>query len=173
MSEKSKIKEPPKEFISDEEIHYRNTHWKEVLDEIYNRVPNAFGPGKFKHQDKNPIAKKLKITDQELYNNAVYLHQNGLIEIKNEGTWTNMYPTSKGFDIAFQNEKMKTDLKIQRSIMGLTAIIALTAVFSFLISTGKYESYIMGEILVMLYVFGLAMIYFIPNRKKFFPLKRT
>jgi hypothetical protein len=165
MNKKTKSKGPLEDFQGEGEIPCSNVHWKEVLDEIYNRVPNAFGPGKFKHEDRNPIAKKLNITDQELYRNVIYLTENDLIEIRNEGQWTSMYPTGKGFDAALQNEKIKVDLKRQLGIMSLTAVIALTAIFSFLFSTGKYDSYIQINAIVAMYIFGLFLIFIISNLK--------
>ena len=154
MKKKMKSKKPPKNFVGENNYSYSNVHWKEVLDEIYNRVPNAFGPGKFKHENKNPIAKKLKITDQELYQTVIYLSKLNLIEIRNEGLWTNMYPTSKGFDVALQNEKIKVDLKRQLGILLLTAVIALTTMFSFIFSLGIYDS----NIVIVMYVISLIAI---------------
>ncbi len=151
MKKNIKTTKLPEYFVGENNKAYSNIHWKEVLDEIYNRVPHAFGPGKFKHEDQNPIAKKLKITDQDFYDNVMYLNQLKLIEIRNEGKWTNMYPTSKGFDIALQNEKIKVDLKRQLGILLLTSVIALTTMFSFIFSLGIYDS----NIVIALYVVSL------------------
>ncbi|HUT00266.1 MAG TPA: hypothetical protein VMY59_08125 [Candidatus Thermoplasmatota archaeon] len=162
MKKSTKSLKPPVDFVGENKNLYHNVHWKEVLDEIYNRVPNAFGPGKFKHEKQNPIAKKLKITDQEFYDNVMFLNQLKLIEIRNEGQWTNMYPTTKGFDVALQNEKMKIELKKHRGIMTLTAIIAFTAMFSFINATGDYNSINV----VILYIIGISLISLVVVLKK-------
>lgn len=161
MSEKLKSKTKFVKFTGDGELTRSNVYWKEVLNEIFNRVPGAFGPGKFEDEDKNPIAKELKITDWELYRNVMFLQEIGLVEIRNEGQWTSMWPTSKGFDVALQNEKIKADSKRQLVIASLTAIIALSAMFSLLYSTKKYDS----DIMVLFFIFGIIMIYIIPRLK--------
>jgi hypothetical protein len=151
------------EFIDKGKSTPSNSYWKEVLNEIYNRVPGAYGPGKFKEEEKNPIAMKLKISDWELYKNCMYLNHIGLIEYKNEGNVTFMYPTSKGLDVALQNEKIESDKKIKIATISLTAIIALTGAFSFLLTTGEYPS---GDI-VTIYIIGITAIYLLPQLSDF------
>ena len=62
----------------------------------------------------------------------MYLTELELVEIRNEGNYTNMYPTIKGLDIALQNEKIKNDMKLKIATISFTAVFALTAVFTFL-----------------------------------------
>lgn len=159
MSEKKKVKRVFKEFIVTNDETPSNSYWKEVLDQIYKRVPGAYGPGKFEDEKKNPIAKELKISDWELYKNVMYLTELGLVDIRNEGNYTNMYPTSKGLDIALQNEKIKSDMKIKIGTISFTAILALTAMFTFLLTSGEFDSKAEREFIILGYTMGLTLIY--------------
>ena len=66
--------------------------------------------------------------------------------------------TSKGLDVALQNEKIESDKKIKIGTISLTAIIALTSMFSFLLTTRRYPT----DIIIAFYLIGITAIYFLP-----------
>ena len=89
------------------------SNWKKVLLEIYSHSPHNYGEA---HKvrfcdDTHPLAKKLKITGNELGLAISFLKDNKLIKSNNEITplnaeqinpnWSNMiFLTNKGFEIA-------------------------------------------------------------------------
>ena len=115
--------------VSDEWAKWKftNLNWKRVLREIVNYAPNRYGRGKSNYGEDHPLVKQLEIKPHELMLIMSFLEEQGLIEYdKQEQNWINL--TSKGFDVALQNQSTDRTDKISRAAIFLTAAIAIATV---------------------------------------------
>jgi hypothetical protein len=116
-----------KGVIKWEDWEFKNVNWKRVLREIVDYAPNGYGRGERGYEEDHPLVKKLKITAYELTMIMAFLEEQGLIEYdKREQRWINL--TSKGFDVALQNQNATRTDKISRAAIFLTATIAIATV---------------------------------------------
>lgn len=110
-----------------EEWEFKNVNWKSVLKEIVDHAPNRYGRGKSNYGEDHPLVKQLKIESHELVLIMSFLEEQGLIEYdKQAHNYINL--TSKGFDIALQNQSIDRTAKIGRAVTFLTAAIAIATV---------------------------------------------
>lgn len=112
---------------------FSNQNWKRVLAEISNYAPNRYGRGKLQsYQDDHPLAKRLKIKGYELGLIMAFLEDQGLIEYdKPDYNWINL--TSKGFDVALQNQSAGRTVRISRITVFFSAAITVSALASLLL----------------------------------------
>jgi len=132
--------------------------WKEILNEIYNSLPSQYGRGTKGIDDNHPLAKKLKISGFELEQCLMFLSDQKLIYYK-ENNWIGL--TEKGFNIALENEKHKSNLQLQLTITVFTAFLVITNMFNFFLSLKIYDSYM----LLYTYTLLLLVVFFIVKRK--------
>ena len=117
-----KIKTRKNEDIGDER-KFTNQNWKRVLKEIVDYAPNRYGRGKSNYGEGHPLAKRLKIKSHELVLIMSFLEEQGLIEYAMfDYNWINL--TSKGFDVARQNQAQSMSFRTNFVIILLTAVIA-------------------------------------------------
>lgn len=113
------------------EITEKAKSWKEVLNEIYRYLPSEYGWGKGGITDDHPLAKKLKISGFELNQGLIFLSEQGLIDRKGaDKNWFNL--TEKGFNVALENEKHRTNIHLQLLVGIFTIILVITGIFDFL-----------------------------------------
>lgn len=106
-----------------DEWRFTNQNWKKVLKEIADYAPNRYGRGKNNYGENHPLVKRLKIKSHELVLITSFLEEQGLIEYdKPEYNWINL--TSKGFDVALQNQAQRASFRTNFVIIILTSIIA-------------------------------------------------
>ena len=150
-----------KKAKSIEEWEFSNQNWIKVLDTIWKRAPNRYGRGKTDYDENHPLVKRLKIKAHELMLIMAFLEDQGLIEYdKPDYNWINL--TSKGFDVAFQNQNRMTAHRTNFYILVFTAIIAFSAVVS-LVNTGLNWVAQVG----LLAFLGILMFYLWKFNKKF------
>jgi len=130
-------------------------YWKDLLHEIYISHPHGYGIGKGGWSDDHPLAEKLKITGQELMYAYSFLEDHDLIDYSNSKK--NFFCLSKkGFDVALQNEKIRTEQKLQRTILFFTGVIAISALYTFFTSLDFYssplEQYILAGIVAIIII---------------------
>jgi len=124
-----------KKAKSIEEWEFSNQNWIKVLDTIWKRAPNRYGRGKTDYDENHPLAKRLKIKAHELMLIMSFLEDQGLIEYEQEEhNWINL--TSKGFNVALQNQSVARTVGISRVIIFLTAVIAISTVVNVLMGIG-------------------------------------
>lgn len=87
-------------------------YWKDVFHEIYTQLPHTYGPGKKGWDDEHLLAKKLKISGNELFLSIDFLMENRLLETHQGDDYIHL--SKKGFDVAFQNEKLLEGRKMQQ-----------------------------------------------------------
>lgn len=115
-----------KEQKSNKEEKYTSQGWKRTLTEISNYAPERY-ESKANYDKKYPLVKKAKIKPRELRSILDFLEEQGLIEYDgSEYNWINL--TSKGFDVATQNQTQKMTLITNRILAFLTAVIAISAI---------------------------------------------
>ena len=97
------------------------TSWKKILNIIYINSPHSYGESRkcpF-NGDNHPLAKKLKITGYELMLGIGFLEDHKLIgrNVSGEGIdySSNLYLTSKGFEVALNNENYNNQINILKS----------------------------------------------------------
>ena len=157
MAKKINKKLDPKKWIDPKT---GGVYWKDVLNEIYTQIPNVFGFGKEGWTDDNPLAERLNVPGQAVFLSVCFLIENDLVISKrSEGdVYSYLYLTKKGFDVALNNEKIKADSKLQKVVISLTAMIALTTMFTFLLSTGKYNSDLHKQLILYFFLIGIFCI---------------
>ncbi len=110
-----------------DERRFSNQNWKRVLKEIVDYAPNRYGRGKRGYEEDHPLAKRLKMTAYELTMITAFLEEQELIEYdEQEHNWIHI--TSKGFDVALQNENQKLTFLTNYAIILFTAIITFMTV---------------------------------------------
>ena len=143
--------------------------WKDVLHEIYSYHPHGYGEGKGGWTDDHPLAEELKITGNELMLAYSFLRDHDLIDYS-DGDKNFFRLSKKGFDVALQNEKIRTEQKLQKTVMFFTGVIAISALYSFFSSLGFYntllEQYILAGIVVLIIVI-MAIKLYLPENKKY------
>jgi len=113
------------------------SNWKRVLKEIYDFAPNNWGESKkvSKYDDTHDLAKRLKISGQELGNTMSFLEDQKLIKtnVSNPKEYSAFWIiTEKGFNIAREIQIEKMNAFQQTTIIFLTFILALTTFFEFI-----------------------------------------
>lgn len=105
---------------------FSNQNWKSVLAGITDYAPNKYGRGKPQsYQDDHPLAIRLKIEGYELGLIMSFLEDQGLIEYdKSDYNWISL--TSKGFDVALQNQSANRTVKISRITVFFGAAITIS-----------------------------------------------
>ena len=107
----------------DDERKFTNQNWRRVLKEIVDYAPNRYGRGKNDYVEDHLLVKRLKIKAYELMLIMSFLEEQGLIEYdKPDYNWINL--TSKGFDVALQNQTQSTAFRTNFVLILLTAVIA-------------------------------------------------
>ena len=115
-----------------EEWKFTNESWKRVLKEIVDHAPNRYGRGKRGYEEDHKLAKRLKIDAYELTMIMAFLEEQGLIEYdKQEQNWINL--TSKGLDVALQNQNATRTERISKGAIILTAAIAFATLANVLL----------------------------------------
>jgi len=148
-------------------INKGGIYWKDVLHEIYISFPNQYGPGKIGWQsDDHLLAKMLGISGHELMLAMDFLNENGLLHTPQVDTINYVSLSKKGFDVAFQNEKIMNEKKTQNIIIFFTGIIAVATLYSFYMSLSLYQNSLYGAILLI----GIMLIIVILGLK-LLPLK--
>jgi len=143
-----------KNAVSIDEWKFTNQNWKRVLREIVDYAPNRYGRGKGNYGEDHPLVKHLKIKPHELMLIMSFLEDQGLIEYdKPEHNWINL--TSKGFDVATQNQTQRTTVVTNRILAFLTGVIAFSAIVQ-LINTGVHWA-IWSVIMVFFVVLGFIL----------------
>lgn len=108
--------------------------WELVLMELYKKEQKS---GFYDLRDSeivpdHPLVKDMDLTWGEVKNAVHFLKWNGLIE----KTGTDHFEISeKGFDVARKQEVSKSQLSINFSLVGVTAILALTSTTNMLMGT--------------------------------------
>jgi len=132
-------------------------NWKDILHVLYIKSSSStyYGPGKIGYTDDHLLAKELKISGHELYGAINFFKENDLIEEQDV-----LYLTKKGFDVAFQNEKLINEEKIQQRLLGFTAIITLSSFCTFLVILMPYRGEIWYPLIIATFLFALVIIAF-------------
>lgn len=132
--------------------------WKAVLNEVYRLSPHGYGIGKEGLTDTHPLAKKLKVSGQEIMLSLSFLESNGLIKY-GDHNWIEL--TDKGFGVALENEKSGNNARLQAMAIFVSLILAATAIFSFVNSTHLIEPLILlvayQVTLVVMYLYAFRI----------------
>lgn len=136
------------------EWKFTNQNWKRVLAEIVNYAPNRYGRGKNNYGGDHPLIKKLKIKPYELGLIMSFLEDQGLIEYeKPEYNWVNL--TSKGFDVALQNQSADKATRKDKATLFLSLAITLAVVCSLLVGIENLvEKWVVTVVFVIAVVIG-------------------
>ena len=124
MGIKIKIRKK-KKAITFDEWEFSNQNWIKVLDTIWKHAPNRYE--KRGYDENHPLVKRLKIKAHELMLIMFFLEDQGLIEYdKPDYNWINL--TSKGFDVALQNQSANRTRSNNQAILFLSLVIAIAAI---------------------------------------------
>ncbi len=146
-----KIKKRGKTVTIDE-WEYTNQNWIKVLDAIWKYAPNRYGRGKTDYDENHPLVKRLKIKAHELMLIMSFLKDQGLIEYdKPDYNWINL--TSKGFDVALQNQSADKANRKDKATLFLSLVIALAVFSSLMVGIEN-----LAEKWVMAVVFAIAVV---------------
>jgi len=139
---------------SDKEWRFTNQNWKKVLSEIYNYAPNKYGRGRPQsYGDDHPLVKRLKVKPYELSLIMSFLEDQGLVEYdKPEYNWINL--TSKGFDVALQNQTQQAAFRTSFVMIVFTAILAFSAVVTLVNAGLPWEA----QVALLAFAVGLGCI---------------
>ena len=137
-----------------EEWEFSNQNWIKVLDTIWKRAPNRYGRGKTDYDENHPLVKRLKIKAHELMLIMAFLEDQGLIEYdKPDYNWINL--TSKGFDVALQNQSADKATRKDKATLFLSLAITLAVVCSLLVGVENLvEKWVVTVVFVIAVVIG-------------------
>jgi len=130
--------------------------WKAVLNEVYSVSPHEYGRSTEGFTDTHPLAKRLKISGHELMLSISFLEDHGLIEYRNNNY---IILTKRGFDVALDNERSRSSVRLQGMAVYVSLILATTAIFNFLNSTSLASpivltgAYLVSLVVLYLYAF--------------------
>ena len=121
-----------KSIDTSEPWEFSNQDWIKVLDTIWKHAPNRYGRGKTDYDENHPLVKKLKIKAHELMLIIAFLEDQGLIEYdKPDYNWINL--TSKGFDVALQNQSANRTRRNNQATLFLSLVVAIAVIAGVLI----------------------------------------
>ncbi len=113
-----------------------------ILNEIFEFAPKRYQE---KNLDNHPLSRKLSISGKELKNNIEFLIELGLIhrEVINEdgNRIYNWVITDKGFDYLEKKSGERKQGEFNKMVAFTGGIIALTAIYSFLVESVNLKSY--------------------------------
>lgn len=137
-----------------DEWRFTNQNWRGVLKEITSYAPNRYGRGKQNYGEDHPLVKRLKITPYELMLIMSFLEEQGLIEYdESEHNWINL--TSKGFDVALQNQSADRTRGNNQVTLFLSLVIAIAVTGGVLIGIDNLiEKYLVTGIFVVAFIVG-------------------
>ena len=136
------------------EWEFSNQNWIKVLDTIWKRAPSRYGRGKTDYDENHPLVKRLKIKAHELMLIMSFLEDQGLIEYdKPDYNWINL--TSKGFDVALQNQSADKATRKDKATLFLSLAITLAVVCSLLVGIENLvEKWVVTVVFVIAVVIG-------------------
>ena len=149
-----KIKIRKKKAITFDEWEFSNQNWIKVLDTIWKRAPNRYGRGKTDYDENHPLVKRLKIKAHELMLTMSFLEDQGLIEYdKPDYNWINL--TSKGFDVALQNQSANRTRSNNQAILFLSLVIAIAAISGVIIGIDNLiEKWLVTGLFSVVFIVG-------------------
>lgn len=128
---------------------FTNQNWVTVLEEIWKYAPNKWGMGNKGYDDSHPLAEKLKINGYELMLIMSFLEEQKLIEYdKQTHNWIEI--TSKGFDVALQNQNAERSDRINKGSLFLSLAIAIFAIVSLLLGIQNWDQRLTISILIVI-----------------------
>ncbi len=133
-----------------DEFKFTNQNWKRVLSEITDYAPHTYGrceKGKSNPGEDHPLCKRLRIKPDELMLIMSFLDEQGLTE-RDKSDLNMINLTSKGFDVALQNQSAKKVEIFNKATLFLSLTIAVSAIAELL--TGILDLYQKWLILVLI-----------------------
>lgn len=139
-------------------------NWKKILKEIYDFAPNNWGESHnvSKYDNSHELAKKLKISGQELGNTISFLEDQKLIKtnVSNRKDYSAQWIiTEKGFNVALDIKKEIYQSFQQSVLIFLTSVLAITAFFEFLSKSYNNKLFVWLYVL-LLSIFSLGIYVF-------------
>jgi len=143
-----------KKAITFDEWEFSNQNWIKVLDTIWKRAPNRYGRGKTDYDENHRLVKRLKIKAHELMLIMSFLEDQGLIEYdKPDYNWINL--TSKGFDVALQNQSANRTRSNNQAILFLSLVIAIAAISGVIIGIDNLiEKWVVTGLFSVVFIVG-------------------
>jgi len=137
-----------------DEWRFTNQNWRRVLKEIVDYAPNRYGRGKGNYGEDHPLVRRLKITPYELMLIMSFLEEQGLIEYdKSEHNWIDL--TSKGFDVALQNQSADRTRRNNQATLFLSLVIAIAVFVGVLIGIDNLiEKWLVTGLCVVAFIVG-------------------
>lgn len=159
---KKKRSKKPKDSLDSNKIP-SGTSWKRILLEIYEYAPHSYGDttGCPLSDNEHPLVKKLKITGYEAMLGVSFLKDNGLIRQESVmtpgGLVSKYYLTEKGFNVALELEKQKSDFDIKFIVMFFTVVLGVTTMLSYMFEFIEYSNKVKG-VLYCLVLISFALL---------------
>jgi|GEM_PF-6194863 len=147
-----------KHFNPEEPASYSGS-WKKILLEVYNYAPQSYFYGDISSFKDNiyPLAKTLKMNNKDLAYGVVFLQKNRLIKIVHVNNKVGYIElTEKGFKVALEIEKQKTNNTVQAGMLIFTAILTLASITQIYYGYSKDPT---GFNLIVLSIFCLFIIF--------------
>ena len=143
-----------KKLKSIDEWEYTNLNWIKVLDAIWKYAPNRYGRGKTDYDENHPLVKKFKIKAHDLMLTMSFLDEQKLIEYDvSEHNWINL--TSKGFDVALQNQSADRTRRNNQATLFLSLVIAISVLIGVLIGIDNLiEKWLIIALSVVAFIVG-------------------
>ena len=104
--------------------------WKYALHEIYIKYPGGYGRGHPRHVYNSEFQKSIGVNDED-YNQIIMLLDGYKLITLDSHEWFGI--TEKGFDIALQNERIKSDMGLKRWLTIFTAILILIGIIQIIL----------------------------------------
>ncbi len=120
--------------------------WKKVLLEVY-RDKIILYKDCDSLEEISSFARDCKVPKEVFKRALSFLKEHNLIELRDDDFF---YLTSKGFDVARDLQKESREIVQQFSIIFLTFVLALTALFGFLDTSESKTLFIIGYVLSLL-----------------------
>jgi len=137
-----------------DEWEYTNQNWIKVLDAIWKYAPNRYGRGKTDYDENHLLVKKLKIKAHDLTLTMSFLEEQKLIEYDmSRRNCINL--TSKGFDVALQNQIADRTSRNNQATLFLSLVIAIAIFVGVLIGIDNLiEKWLVTGICVVAFIVG-------------------
>ena len=143
-----------KKLKSIDQWEYTKLNWIKELDAIWKYAPNRYGRGITGYDENHPLVKKLKIKAHDLMLTMSFLEEQKLIEYDvTKHNWINL--TSKGFDVALQNQSADRTRRNNQATLFLSLVIAIAIFVGVLIGIDNLiEKWLISGLFVVAFIVG-------------------
>ena len=145
-------------------MNKRQISWRHILINCFNYAPKNYEVEIDKNGEvvNSELLRVFNTTPTILKENLDFLKNQGLIEYTSFNKKKKILLKKEGFSVCLDILKHRENKSLQKAIFSITALIAITAIFSFI----KEFQYIENDTLFIFYLFSIVALFWVIKNKE-------